>query len=116
MRIGDTISLDGIQGQVAQIRRRHAVVRRLDGIEPLIPNEKLISGVSQNHSSYLTRVCGGCAPAPYLVEFSCDGAQLEPSYPDRGRGDRHHGGTLGREPECTEALRSTQNRDCARAA
>ncbi|NLP62227.1 mechanosensitive ion channel [Paraburkholderia sacchari] len=55
LRIGDTISVGGIQGRVTQIRRRYTVVRSLDGIETLIPNEKLITDVVQNHSSYLTR-------------------------------------------------------------
>ncbi|MFX1673082.1 mechanosensitive ion channel [Paraburkholderia sp. A2WS-5] len=54
LRIGDTISVGGIQGRVTQIRRRYTVVRSLDGIETRIPNEKLITDVVQNHSSYLT--------------------------------------------------------------
>ena len=45
----------GYQGTVTQIRTRYTVVRGLDGIETLIPNEKLITDVVQNHSSFLTR-------------------------------------------------------------
>ncbi|MGF6724038.1 small-conductance mechanosensitive channel [Paraburkholderia sp. GAS41] len=55
LRIGDTINTGGLQGMVTQIRTRYTVVRGLDGIETLIPNEKLITDVVQNQSSYLTR-------------------------------------------------------------
>jgi small-conductance mechanosensitive channel len=55
LRIGDTINVGGLQGQVTQIRTRYTVVRGLDGIETLIPNERLITDVVQNQSSYLTR-------------------------------------------------------------
>ena len=55
LRIGDTINVSGLQGQVTEIRTRYTTVRGLDGIETLIPNEKLITDVVQNHSSYLTR-------------------------------------------------------------
>jgi small-conductance mechanosensitive channel len=55
LRIGDTINAGGLQGMVTQIRTRYTVVRGLDGIETLIPNEKLITDVVQNQSSYLTR-------------------------------------------------------------
>jgi small-conductance mechanosensitive channel len=60
LRIGDTINVSGLQGMVTQIRTRYTVVRGLDGIETLIPNEKLITDVVQNQSSYLTRgLCEG---------------------------------------------------------
>ncbi|MBB5457670.1 small-conductance mechanosensitive channel [Paraburkholderia sp. Cpub6] len=55
LRIGDTINVSGLQGRVTQIRTRYTVVRGLDGIETLIPNEKLITDVVQNQSSYLPR-------------------------------------------------------------
>ncbi|MDH6150385.1 small-conductance mechanosensitive channel [Paraburkholderia sp. WSM4179] len=45
MRIGDTINVSGLQGRVTQIRTRYTVVRGLDRIETLIPNEKLITDV-----------------------------------------------------------------------
>ncbi|WP_322056809.1 mechanosensitive ion channel family protein [Paraburkholderia sp. J63] len=69
LRIGDTISVGGIQGRVTQIRRRYTVVRSLDGIETLIPNEKLITDVVQNHSSYLTR---GYAKLSVKVAYTSD--------------------------------------------
>lgn len=69
LRIGDTISVGGVQGRIAQIRRRYTVVRSLDGIETLIPNEKLITDVVQNHSSYLTR---GYAKLSVRVAYTSD--------------------------------------------
>jgi small-conductance mechanosensitive channel len=45
------------------------VVRGLDGIETLIPNEKLITDVVQNQSSYLTR---GYAKAAVQIAYTAD--------------------------------------------
>jgi small-conductance mechanosensitive channel len=44
-------------------------VRGLDGIETLIPNEKLITDVVQNQSSYLTR---GYAKAAVQIAYTSD--------------------------------------------
>ncbi|CAB3765875.1 mechanosensitive ion channel family protein [Paraburkholderia solisilvae] len=69
LRIGDTINVGGLQGQVTQIRTRYTVVRGLDGIETLIPNERLITDVVQNQSSYLTR---GYLKANLQVAYASD--------------------------------------------
>ncbi|MBV8628145.1 MAG: mechanosensitive ion channel [Paraburkholderia sp.] len=69
LRIGDTINVSGLQGMVTQIRTRYTVVRGLDGIETLIPNEKLITDVVQNQSSYLTR---GYARAAVQIAYTSD--------------------------------------------
>ncbi|WP_027801544.1 mechanosensitive ion channel family protein [Paraburkholderia dilworthii] len=69
LRIGDTINVSGLQGMVTQIRTRYTVVRGLDGIETLIPNEKLITDVVQNQSSYLTR---GYAKAAVQIAYTAD--------------------------------------------
>ncbi|CAG4894232.1 mechanosensitive ion channel family protein [Paraburkholderia gardini] len=69
LRIGDTINVTGLQGMVTQIRTRYTVVRGLDGIETLIPNEKLITDVVQNQSSYLTR---GYAKAAVQIAYTSD--------------------------------------------
>jgi small-conductance mechanosensitive channel len=69
LRIGDTINVTGLTGMVTQIRTRYTVVRGLDGIETLIPNEKLITDVVQNQSSYLTR---GYAKAAVQIAFTSD--------------------------------------------
>ncbi|WP_206955824.1 mechanosensitive ion channel family protein [Trinickia acidisoli] len=69
LRIGDTINVSGLQGMVTEIRTRYTTVRGLDGIETLIPNEKLITDVVQNHSSYLTR---GYAKAAVQIAYTSD--------------------------------------------
>ncbi|WOD20660.1 mechanosensitive ion channel family protein [Paraburkholderia kirstenboschensis] len=69
LRIGDTINVSGLQGMVTQIRTRYTVVRGLDGIETPIPNEKLITDVVQNQSSYLTR---GYAKAAVQIAYTAD--------------------------------------------
>lgn len=69
LHIGDTINVSGLQGKVTQIRTRYTVVRGLDGIETLIPNEKLITDVVQNQSSYLTR---GYAKAAVTIAYASD--------------------------------------------
>jgi small-conductance mechanosensitive channel len=69
LRIGDTINVGGLQGMVTEIRTRYTTVRGLDGIETLIPNEKFIVDVVQNHSSYLTR---GYAKAAVQVAYDSD--------------------------------------------
>ena len=75
LRIGDTINVRGLQGMVTQIRTRYTVVRGLDGIETLIPNEKLITDVVQNQSSYLTR---GHAKVAVQVAYTSDVEQAMP--------------------------------------
>ncbi|HEY1607990.1 MAG TPA: mechanosensitive ion channel domain-containing protein [Paraburkholderia sp.] len=69
LHLGDTINVSGLAGKVTQIRTRYTVVRGLDGIETLIPNEKLITDVVQNQSSYLTR---GFAKAAVQVAYTSD--------------------------------------------
>jgi small-conductance mechanosensitive channel len=73
LRIGDTINVSGLQGRVTQIRTRYTVVRGLDGIETLIPNEKLITDVVQNPSSFLTR---GYAKAAVQIAYPSDVEQV----------------------------------------
>ncbi|HTH59339.1 MAG TPA: mechanosensitive ion channel domain-containing protein [Paraburkholderia sp.] len=69
LHLGDSINVSGLTGKVTQIRTRYTVVRGLDGIETLIPNEKLITDVVQNQSSYLTR---GYAKAAVQIAYSSD--------------------------------------------
>jgi small-conductance mechanosensitive channel len=69
LRLGDAISVGGLNGIVTQIRTRYTVVRGLDGNETLIPNEKLITDVVQNQSSYLTR---GYAKVTVQVAYTSD--------------------------------------------
>lgn len=50
IRLGDMITVDGRQGRVAQVTARYVVLRGLDGVEALVPNETLISTTVLNHS------------------------------------------------------------------
>jgi small-conductance mechanosensitive channel len=51
LRIGDTIMVDNRRGEVTAIESRYTVIKGADGIESIIPNEKLITE-SVNHYSY----------------------------------------------------------------
>lgn len=69
VRIGDLITVSSYQGTVSQINTRYTVVKGLDGIETLVPNEKLVTDVVQNHSFTETR---GRAKVNVQVAYSAD--------------------------------------------
>lgn len=50
MAVGDMVSVATFYGQVTQINTRYTIIRSLDGIETVVPNDILISGAVQNHS------------------------------------------------------------------
>jgi small-conductance mechanosensitive channel len=50
LAIGDMITVDKFSGRVARINTRYTVLQGLDGIESIVPNEMLVSGVVQNSS------------------------------------------------------------------
>jgi small-conductance mechanosensitive channel len=50
MSIGDMISVDKYSGTITQINTRYTVLKALDGIESVIPNEMLVSNPVQNFS------------------------------------------------------------------
>lgn len=50
IRLGDMITVDGRQGRVSEVTARYVVLRSLDGIEAIVPNETLISTTVLNHS------------------------------------------------------------------
>lgn len=50
LAIGDIVSIDKYFGQVTQINTRYTIVRGMDGVETLVPNEMLLSGMLQNYS------------------------------------------------------------------
>jgi len=50
IRLGDMITVDGRQGRVAKVTSRYVVLRSLDGIEAIVPNETLITTTVLNHS------------------------------------------------------------------
>lgn len=69
LRIGDLVTINSYHGTVSQIRTRYTVVRGLDGVEVIVPNEKLISDVVQNHSFTETR---GLAKVAVQIAYSAD--------------------------------------------
>lgn len=50
IRIGDMVTVDKHMGRVTQITARHIVVRNLEGVEAIIPNDTLITSTVLNHS------------------------------------------------------------------
>ena len=50
LAIGDLVMVDKYFGQITQINTRYTIVRGLDGIETVVPNEMLLSGAVQNYS------------------------------------------------------------------
>lgn len=50
LAIGDMVTVDKYYGQVTRINTRYTIVRSLDGVETVIPNEMLIASPVQNHS------------------------------------------------------------------
>jgi small-conductance mechanosensitive channel len=50
LRIGDIITVDGKRGQVTAIESRYTVIKGGDGVESIIPNEKLITDSVQHHT------------------------------------------------------------------
>ncbi len=54
IRLGDMVTVDGRMGSVSRVTSRYVVVRSLDGVEAIVPNETLVTTTVLNHS-YSTR-------------------------------------------------------------
>jgi len=50
IRIGDVVTVDGRKGEIKAIETRYVVVKGGDGVESIIPNEKLITDTVQHHT------------------------------------------------------------------
>jgi len=50
IRLGDIITVDGRYGTVARVTNRYVVVRSIDGVEAIVPNETLVTTTVLNHS------------------------------------------------------------------
>lgn len=50
LAIGDMVTVDKYYGRVTRINTRYTIIRSLDGIETVVPNDLLISGPVQNYS------------------------------------------------------------------
>jgi small-conductance mechanosensitive channel len=56
LRIGDVVTVDGKRGEVKAIETRFTVIRGDNGVESIIPNEKLITESVQHHTYSDTKV------------------------------------------------------------
>ena len=50
IRLGDMITVDARHGVVTRVTSRYVVVRSLDGVEAIVPNETLVTTTVLNHS------------------------------------------------------------------
>ena len=50
LRIGDVVTVDGRRGEVQAIESRYTVIKGGDGVESIIPNEKMITESVQHHT------------------------------------------------------------------
>jgi small-conductance mechanosensitive channel len=50
LRIGDVVTVDGRKGEVKAIESRYTVLRGLDGVESIVPNETLITQTVSHHT------------------------------------------------------------------
>jgi small-conductance mechanosensitive channel len=50
IRVGDMITVDSRFGVVSKVTSRYVVVRSLDGVEAIVPNETLVTTTVLNHS------------------------------------------------------------------
>ena len=50
IRIGDVVTVDGRKGEVKGIETRYTVIKGGDGVESIVPNEKLITDTVQHHT------------------------------------------------------------------
>jgi small-conductance mechanosensitive channel len=69
IRLGDLITVDGRYGVVARVTSRYVVVRSLDGVEAIVPNETLVITTVLNHSSTTRELRIGI---PITVAFDAD--------------------------------------------
>ena len=68
IRLGDMVTVDGRFGAISKVTSRYVVVRSLDGIEAIVPNETLVTTTVLNHS-YSTR----SVRLSITVQFPYDG-------------------------------------------
>jgi small-conductance mechanosensitive channel len=50
IKLGDMVTADGRHGQVARFTSRYVVLRQLDGVEAIVPNETLVTTTVLNHA------------------------------------------------------------------
>jgi small-conductance mechanosensitive channel len=75
LRIGDVVTVDGRRGEVKAIEARCTVIKGGDGVESIIPNEKMITESVQHHTYSDTRVAlaaGVWISYESDVQLACD--------------------------------------------
>jgi len=85
IRLGDMITADGHYGEVTRITTRYMVVRSLNGVEAIIPNDTLVTTTVLNHSYTDKRVGLGVrvhvayrTDIPEALEVLADAARAHP--------------------------------------
>ena len=73
IRLGDMITVDGRSGVVTRVTSRYVVVRSLDGVEAIVPNETLVTTTVLNHS-YTSRDVRLGVPVQVAYESDLDSA------------------------------------------
>jgi small-conductance mechanosensitive channel len=73
IRMGDMITVDGRHGVVTSVTSRYVVVRSLDGIEAIVPNETLVTTTVLNHS-YTSRNARIAIPVQISYDSDVDTA------------------------------------------
>ncbi|MCC6195974.1 MAG: mechanosensitive ion channel [Burkholderiales bacterium] len=87
IRLGDMITVDSRQGRVAQVTSRYVLLRSLEGIEIIVPNETLVTTTVLNHShashdirvNAAARVAYG-ADVDLALRLMEEAARLEPRH------------------------------------
>jgi small-conductance mechanosensitive channel len=87
IRLGDMISVDNRQGRVSKVTSRYVVLRSLDGIEAIVPNETLVTNTVLNHShathdirvNSTVRIAYGC-DVDLAIKLMEDAAKAEPRH------------------------------------
>jgi small-conductance mechanosensitive channel len=69
LRIGDIVSVDGRRGEVKAIESRYTVIKGGDGVESIVPNEKMITEVVAHHTYSDPRVA---ISIPVAVSYAAD--------------------------------------------
>lgn len=69
IKLGDLVTVDGKTGVVAEVTSRYVVVRGLDGVEAIVPNETLVTTTVLNHSHSSPQVR---LAIPVQVAYGCD--------------------------------------------
>lgn len=72
LRIGDVVTVDGRKGEVKAIESRYTVIRGLDGVESIVPNETLITSTVSHHTYSDPRVS---VVIPLSISYESDVAK-----------------------------------------